>query len=232
MGKNTYYLSVGYLRYNYGREIPRAEEHITVETQKDVLLPLPQEVMLWTALKHKPLTYEEMRFDYEALLDEYDVEESISFEECLRHLCGLGIVITGNGEDEIEAQYDLMRDVLVLPFPETVAQRAKLAFHLATRKGVSLSETRSLFPKRRLSPQEAEVLALVRETPLTTAELVMLVECKTWSDETVNSIAESIGRYGGKAMKVYADMMYGSRYLEGVLDAVFALREDRRVAFM
>ncbi len=232
MKKITYYLSVGHLRYNYGREIPGAEEHITVESRKNVLLPLSQEVMLWTALKHKPLTYEEMKFDYEALLDEHDVEENISFEECLRHLRGLGIVITGKGEDEIEAQYDLMRDVLILPFPETVAQRAKLACHLVTRKGVSLSETRTLFPKRRLSHQEAEVLALVREIPLTTAELVMLVECKTWSDETVTSITESIDLYGRKAMRVYADMMCGSRYLERVLNAVFALREDRRIVFM
>ncbi len=76
------------------------------------------------------------------------------------------------------------------------------------------------------------MLALLRKTPLTTAQLVMAVECKSWSAETTRSITESIDRYGDKAMKVYAEMMYSSKYLESVLKAVFALRQDRRIVFM
>ena len=76
------------------------------------------------------------------------------------------------------------------------------------------------------------MLALVQKTPLTTAQLVMAVECKSWSSETLKCVTDSIDRYRGKAMKVYAEMMYSSPRLESVLDAVFALRQEGRIICM
>ena len=76
------------------------------------------------------------------------------------------------------------------------------------------------------------MLALVRKMPLTTAQLVMAVECKSWSSETLESVTDSLDRYRDKAMKVYAEMMYSSPYLDRVLDAVFALRREGRIICM
>ncbi len=229
MEKFTYYLSRGHLHYNFDRGIG---ESLTVQARNDTHLLRPEEQVLWIALSKKPLTYDEMKTDYDALLSELDIEDDIPFEGCLQHLCELELVVMGSGEYEIEAQYDLMREILVLPFPDNALRRAHITCYLMARKGVPLSDARSLFPKRQLTRQEKEVLALLRKTPLTTAQLVMAVECKSWSAETTRSITESIDRYGDKAMKVYAEMMYSSKYLESVLKAVFALRQGRRIVFM
>lgn len=76
------------------------------------------------------------------------------------------------------------------------------------------------------------MLALLREAPLSTAQLVMLVECTTWSTETMDSVIDHLDRYRDKAMKTYAEMMYSSPHLERVLDAVFSLRRDGRIIYM
>lgn len=225
MEKLTYYLSVGHLRLNHGRG---TKEHVTVLARKGEYRLSPNEEVLWSVLSHKPLTCETMRSEYKNLLDERGIGEAVSLDECLRCLCERELIISGEGEYEIEAWYEMMRDVLILPSPEGVARRVQAAFLFPAHKPAF----RSLRPKRRLSPQESEVLALVRTTPLTTAQLVMAVECKSWSSETLESVTDSLDRGGSEAMKVYAEMMYSSPCLESVLNAVFVLRQENRIICM
>lgn len=225
MEKLTYYLSAGHLRSNHGR---RAKVHSTVLAKKGEYRLSPCEEVLWSALSHKPLTYEKMKSEYKNLLDELGIGEDVSLDECLRHLCERELIISGEGEYEIEAWYDMMQDILILPAPGRGPWQAQAVFLLP----LHIPASRPLRPKRRLSQQESEVLALVRTTPLTTAQLVMAVECKSWSSETLESVTDSLDRYRSKAMKVYAEMMYSSPCLERVLDAVFALRQEGRIICM
>lgn len=225
MKKLTYYLSVGYLRSNHDLG---AKAHLTVLSKMGEYRLSPHERALWNVLSHKPLTDEEMRTEYKNLLDELGMSEDVSFDECLSCLCERELIISGNGEYEIEALYDMMQDILILPPPGRDTRRTQASFLLPLHKPA----LHSLRPKRRLSQQECEVLALVQKTPLTTAQLVMAVECKSWSSETLKSVTDSIDRYRGKAMKVYAEMMYSSPRLESVLDAVFALRQEGRIICM
>lgn len=225
MKKNTYYLSVGHLRSNHGRG---AKDHLTVMSKKGEYRLSPYEEVLWNVLSHKPLTYEKMRTEYKNHIDKLGMNEDVPFDEYLNRLCGRELIISGEGEYEIEVWYEMMQDVLILPAPGRGPWRTQAAFLLPSH----IPASRLLCLRRRLSQQESEVLALVRKTPLTTAQLVMAVECKSWSSETVESVADSLDRCGSKAMKVYAEMMYSSPCLESVLDAVFALRQDRRIICM
>lgn len=222
MEKRTYYLSVGHFHFdcNLGSKTRAA-----VLAKKGVCLLSPHEEALWSVLSYKPLAYAEMTAVYKNLLHTSNMDEGINIEECLRHLCELELVISGEGEYEIEARYEIMRNVLILLSPKKQAQSAP--FLLARNPG-------SLLPrlKRRVFRQEVEVLALLREAPLTTAQLVMAVECKTWSAETLESVTEHLDRYGDKAMKAYAEMMYSSPHLERVLDAVFSLRRDEQIIYI
>lgn len=229
MEKFTYYLSRGHMHYNFDRG---RGESLTIQARNDAHLLRPEEQLLWIVLSKGPLNYEEMETGYDGLLADFEIEAEISFEGCLQHLRELELVVTASGEYEIEAKYDLMREVLILPLPESALRRAHIACYLMARKGIPFSDARSLFPKRQLSRQEKEVLALLRKTPLTTAQLVMAVECKSWSAETMRSVMDSIDHDGSKAMKVYSEMMYSAKCLESVLKAVFTLRQDRRIVFM
>lgn len=225
MKKFICYLSVGHLRSNHGRG---DKTHLTVLSRRGEYRLSPYEEVLWDVLSHKPLTYEEMRTEYKNLLDKLGMGEDVSFDECLSRLCGRELIISGEGEYEIEAWYEIMRDILILPSMGRVPLRKQAVSLLSAHK----PNFRSLRPKRRLSQQEAEVLALVRAAPLTTAQLVMAVECKSWSSETLESVTDSLDRGGSEAMKVYAEMMYSSPCLESVLDAVFVLRQEGRIICM
>lgn len=225
MKKLTYYLSVGYLHSSHGRG---AKAHLTVLARRGEYRLSPHEKVLWSILSYKPLTYEKMESEYKNLIDEPGIGEDVSLDECLRRLCERGLIISGEGEYEIEAWYEMMQDVLILPSPDRVPWRTQAVSLLPAHK----PNFRSLRPKRRLSQQESEVLALVRAAPLTTAQLVMAVECKSWSPETLESVTDSLDRYRDKAMKVYAEMMYSSPCLDRVLDAVFTLRQAGRVICM
>lgn len=188
----------------------------------------PHEEVLWSILSYKPLTYEKMESEYKNLIDELGIGEDISLDECLRILCERELIISGEGEYEIEAWYDMMQDILILPSPGRVLWRTQPAHLLSLHIPASCP----LRPKRRLSQQESEVLALVQAAPLTTAQLVMAVECKSWNSETLESVTDSLDRYRDKAMKVYTEMMYSSPCLDRVLDTVFTLRQAGRVICM
>lgn len=222
MEKRTYYLSVGYLHVNHSRG---RKTQLAVLAKKGIYFLSPHEEALWSVLSYKPLTYADMKVEYKKLLHALNMDEGTAIEECLRHLCELKLVIHGEGEYEIEAWYETMQNVLILPSPKNQAQAALcLSAH---NPGIL-----SPHHKRRLTRQELEVLALLREAPLSTAQLVMLVESKTWSTETMDSVIDHLDRYRDKAMKTYAEMMYNSPHLERVLDAVFSLRRDGRIIYM
>lgn len=210
MEKLTYYLAIGLLRSSCSRG---HTAHVTVLARNGEYRLSSHEEVLWKVLSCKPLTYEKMNAEYKARLDELGMGETVSFEECFRRLCELELIISGDGEYEIEAWYEIMRDILIIPYPERIPWRVRIS-------------------RKRLSEQEAEVMALVQTLPLTTAQLIMAVECKSWSAETMDSVTDSLDCYGKKAMKVYAEMMYSSPSLERVLDAVFALRKDMRIICM
>lgn len=115
MEKRTYYLSVGHLHLSHSRG---SKAHLAVLAKKRVYLLSPHEEALWSVLSYKPLTYEDMNAEYKNLLHTLNMDDGTGIEECLRHLCELKLVIHGEGEYEIEAWYEAMQNVLILPSPE------------------------------------------------------------------------------------------------------------------
>ena len=228
MQKFINHLAIGHMAYNF--KTKTHEDYLTVQGRKGVFRLTQQEEALWSVLCHGPLGPIQMEAKYNTMIDRSDIREDTSVDHCLRHLRKLGLVVSGEGDFPLEARYNAMRDVLVVPFPETLPKRVHVAAHLLARRSASFNDVKAMFPHRRPTELETEILTLVSHAPLTVAQLIMLVECKTWSAETVGSVIECLKQDGRSAMNTYAEMMYASSDMERVLDAVTALRQDRKIA--
>ena len=230
MQKFTNHLAVGHMAYNF--KTKTNEDYLTVQGRKGVFRLTQQEEALWSVLSHGPLDPIQMEAKYNILIDRSDIREDTSVDHCLGHLRKLGLVVSGEGDVPLEARYNAMRDVLVVPFPETLPKRVHVAAHLLACRSAAFTDVKALFPHRRPTDLDAEILTLISHTPLTVAQLIMLVECKTWSAETIEGAIECLKQDSRSAMNAYAEMMYASRDMERVLDAVTALRQDRKIACM
>ena len=230
MQKFTNHLAVGHMAYNF--KTKTHEDYLTVQGRKGVFRLTQQEATLWSVLSHGPLAPIQMEAEYNTMIDRSDIREDASVDHCLRHLRRLGLVVSGEGDFPLEARYNAMRNVLVIPFPKALPKRIHVAVHLLARRSASFTDVKTLFPHRHPTDLEAEILTLVSHAPLTVAQLIMLVECKTWSAETVGGVIECLKQDGRSAMNTYSEMMYASSDMERVLDAVTALRQDRKIACM
>lgn len=230
MQKFTNHLAVGHMSYNF--KTKTHEDHLTVQGRKGVFRLTQQEAALLSILSHGPLDPIRMEAEYDARIDRSDIREGTSVDHCLRHLRKLGLVVSGEGDFPLKTRYNAMRDVLVIPFPEALSKWIHVAVHLPACGSASFTDVKTMFPHRRPTDLEAEILALVSHAPLTVAQLIMLVECKTWSAETVGGVIECLKQNSRSAMNAYAEMMYTSSDMERVLDAVTALRQDRKIACM
>ena len=134
-----------------------------------------QEMALWTCLNWRITSMEQAREHYEKQ------EQSLSyitrtFENCLKRLEVRGLAVSGSGDTGFEALYDLLGGLYVVPISESIPLRAATFLKMVLLDGVSLSKAKLLFRRDRPNQREAQILALSKQTLLSTAELVKCAE--------------------------------------------------------
>ena len=102
--------------------------------------------------------------------------ERQTLENCISRLQTRGLVASGSGETDIDALYDLLGSLYVVPISESLPLRLATFFKLTLLNGVSVSKAKQLFRRDRPSAGEAQIMALSKQALLSTAELIKCVE--------------------------------------------------------
>lgn len=168
---STYYTAVGYFHRKTdggGRSYPvilvNGEEHIV-----DI-----QEMAVWSILSWRFLRSEQIEEQYHQMARELPTAQRM-LETCLNRLEVRGLIARGTGDTDIEALYNLLGELYVVPVSESLPLRAATFVKLMLG-GVPFAKAKQLFHKDRPSEQEAQVMALSRQALLSTAELIKCVE--------------------------------------------------------
>ena len=74
----------------------------------------------------------------------------------------------GTGETDFEALYDLLGGLYVVPLSESLPLKLTAFLKLTVQKGVSVSKAKALFQRDYPNEQEAQVMALSRQSLLST----------------------------------------------------------------
>jgi len=135
-----------------------------------------QEMALWTCLNWRITDVEQAQKHYEKLEQSLYPHIPRTFEDCLKRLEVRGLAVSGTGETDFEALYDLVSGLYVVPISESVPLRALTFLKMVVLDGVSVSKARQLFQRDRRSQREAQVMALSKQALLSTAELIKCAE--------------------------------------------------------
>lgn len=170
--KKTLYTAVGHFR----RKIDKSGNAypIVLAARREYLLD-PQEMTIWTALNWRLLDAGQAEEKYNLMARQLKLMEYRTFENCLRRLEVRGLVASGTGDTDVDALYDLLSSLYVVPVSESLHLRA-VAFLKMLFQGVPLAAAKQLFCRVSVSKQESQILELSKQALLSTAELIKCVE--------------------------------------------------------
>lgn len=173
MEMRTYYTAVG--RFVKKHDTDGNTYPVVYVSQRENMLDL-QEMAVWSALNWRLADFRQLGRKYDPLARGLHLMEPRTLENCLHRLEVRGLVASGSGESDLEALYDLLGELYVVPISESLLLRAATFIKLILRDGVPLSTAKCLFQRRRMDECEKRVLALSRQALLSTAELIKCVE--------------------------------------------------------
>ena len=97
-------------------------------------------------------------------------------ESCLNRLISRGLVISGSGDTEYDALYDLISSLHITPATGSMLVKVLAFLKLSLKYGPSWKIARFIFRKDPRTETEQQVMALVNQTQLSTAEIIKCVE--------------------------------------------------------
>jgi len=149
-----------------------------------------QEMAVWTCLNWRIARREEIGAYYEKTLGGTNLPARRSLRECIDRLVTRGLVISGCGDTEYDALYDLLSSLYVIPTGGSPTLRMASFLKLTLFSHVPFSAAKRLFQKDRRSSGEQRVMGLAKQALLSTAEIIKCVEKGVFSlpdDESILS---------------------------------------------
>lgn len=168
----TFYTAVGHFRCEHDKH---GNIYPVVFVNRQQYLLDPQEMTVWTILNWRLLDARQAEEKYNPMAREFKLMEYRTFENCLHRLEIRGLIASGTGDTDIDALYNLLCDLYVVPISESLPLRIA-AFLKMLFQGVPLAAAKRLFTRVTLPVQEAQILRLSKQALLSTAELIKCVE--------------------------------------------------------
>ncbi len=214
--KATIYTAVGHLLRKRGED--GASYPVVLLGRKEYGMDV-QELVVWAALSWQFLTMEEIREKYAVYMDKLPSERR-TLEDCVARLKTRGLIACGEGDTGAEALYDLLSALYVVPVSEKLTLRLLAFWRLVVGHGVSVERAATLFRRDRRSEREAQVMALVRQAVLSTAELIQCAEVGATDISTDVKLLDALYVDPDVTCDNLPDLMRGVKSRDSVMLAV------------
>ena len=178
----TFYTAVG--RYKLHNDENGNRHPVVILNNKEHILDL-QEMILWSSLIWKIYTLDELRTIFYRKEREAHILGELSFEEYMGKLEEKGLIVSGCDYVGIDALYNLLSKLYIVPVTGSLFTKLSAFLHLTFARGVPFRVTKNIFKNDTLTSDEKLVLALTKQTLLSTAELIKCVQ-KGTTDLTSN----------------------------------------------
>ena len=224
----TYYTAVG----NFRRKRDRAgQAYPVIMVNRQEYMVDRQEMALWICLNWRITSMEQAREHYEKLEPSLYPYITRTFENCLKRLEVRGLVVSGSGDTDFEALYDLLGGLYVIPISESIPLRAVTFLKMVLLDGVSVSKAKLLFRRDRPNQREAQVLALSKQALLSTAELIKCAELGVRDISTDEKLMDALYNDDDTTSDNIADMMLTAKSREQITAAVANLYLRKQIIF-
>ena len=171
MNEHTFYTAVGNFRRKV--ESPGHTYPVIVVNRKEYMMDV-QEMIVWTMLCWRLLNRQQLAQQYERLIKKAPTP-SRTLGSCVERLRTRGLIVSGSGKTDLDALYDLLAGLYVVPLSESIPLRL-VTFLKLRLKGVPYANAKRLFCRDHPTAREAQIMRLSRQALLSTAELIKCVE--------------------------------------------------------
>lgn len=169
----TLYTSIG--RFERRSEDNTKEYPVVILSGKEYILD-PQELLLWNALSWRILKKEEIVRHYLRSLQNCDYTPTRTWQSCLNRLMTRGLVICASGETDYDALYNLIASLQIIPARGSFLVQLIAYCKLVKRYGFSWRMMKFIFRKDRRTEKEQQVMDLILQTQLSTAEVIKCID--------------------------------------------------------
>ena len=159
-------------------EIRKSESNmkypVVILKNQEYLLNIP-EMVLWSSLEWRISTYDEMRERFKQKIKDAGFAEKPDIDITLEHLLSKGIVVSSSDNVGIDALYNLISKLYIVPVSDNLITKIGAFLRLTVLQRVPFKITKAIFINDELTYDEKLVMKLVRQTMLSTAELIKCV---------------------------------------------------------
>ncbi len=135
-----------------------------------------QEMVVWTCLNWRIARREEIEALYADTASGAAISGERTLEDCIDRLLIRGLLVSGSGDTEYDALYDLLSTLSIIPAVGNLPLRILTFLKLTLLNHVPCSAAKKLFYKDKRTDRENQVLQLARQALLSTAEIIKCVE--------------------------------------------------------
>lgn len=134
------------------------------------------ELLLWSSLAFRILTYQELRAEFYEKERELHILGELDFDHYLNRLIMHRLVASGKDCTSVDTLYDLLGHLYVQPAPNSILVKTFSFFKLLLGRKLPLRKSLMVFQSEKLEPMKKQVMVLLRHQMLSTAELIGCTE--------------------------------------------------------
>ena len=134
------------------------------------------ELILWTILAFRILTYQELKREFYAKERDLHILGELDFDHYLNRLKVRRLIVSGQDCTGIDALYDLIGHLHVQAIPGNLFLRTITFLKLWLISRISFAKASLVLHTEKPEPLEKQILSLVRHQTLSTAELILCIQ--------------------------------------------------------
>lgn len=190
-----------------------------------------QEMVVWSALNWQISKWEDISCQCDRLAASMGNVVSRPWNACASRLLTRGLLVSGCGETEYDALYDLLGSLGIIPTSGSVLLRCASFLKLVFSRRMPASQALKLFGKDRRTDYESRVMRLSRQALLSTAEIIKCVEQNISSLPNEQVLMEKVYGDSETTSQNIASLMKSSRSSQAVTLAVANLYLRQQIIF-
>ena len=168
----TLYTAVGLLKTNsdsrgrYPQIVINGKEH-----NVDI-----GEMLIWSSLNWRILPLHQIEKLFQNGVSGADVELSKPFDSYVDRLISRGLIVSGSGDTDADALYDLVSDLYIIPTESSTPTKVLSFLKVVFIDRVPLKSAKWIFNRGKFSENEQRIIDVTKQAMLSTAEVIKCVE--------------------------------------------------------
>lgn len=134
------------------------------------------ELILWSSLVFRILTYQELKKEFYEKEKELHILGELEFDHYLNRLIMRGLVVSGQDYTGADALYALMGHLHIQAMPNGILVKLMTFLNLWLYRKLPFHKARLTFCAEKLEPMEKRIMTLLKHQTLSTAELILCLE--------------------------------------------------------